>query len=84
MYKHRCLENINKLYTSTGKYDDQLQFKSILEASMFSTPERFTDNSPMSPRPPMIVKKCIARKSLRLFTEVLDVKNSSCPPGRCF
>ena len=44
---------------------------------MFSAFEKFTDNSPMSPGPPIIVKKCSARKSLRLFTEVLDVKKKA-------
>ena len=44
---------------------------------MVSTPEIFTDNSPVSPRPPMIVKNCSAKQSLRLFTEVLDVKNKT-------
>ena len=31
MYEHRCLKSINKLYTSSGKCDYQLQFKAILE-----------------------------------------------------
>ena len=57
MYKHRCLGIIKKLYTSAGKYYDQLQFKAIIEASMVSTPEIFIYNSPISPGPPMIVKK---------------------------
>ena len=77
MYKHIWQENINKLYTSAGKYNDQLQFKAVIEVSMVSTPDIFVDNSPMSPGPPMIVKKCSARKSLRLFTEVLDVKKKT-------
>ena len=77
MYEHRCLENINKLYKYSVKCDDQLQFKEILESSMVSTTEIFTDNNPMSPGPPMIVKKCSERKSIRLFTEVLDVKKKT-------
>ena len=77
MYERICLENIKKLYTSSGKCDDQLQFKEIIQAPMVSTTERFTDNSPMSPGPPMIVKKRSARKSIRLFTEVLDVKKKT-------
>ena len=78
MYDHRCLVNVKKLYTSAGKFDYHLQFKAIIEASMVSTPDRFTNNSPISPGPPMIVKKFSARKSLRLFTEVLDIlKNMS-------
>ena len=44
---------------------------------MVSTSKRFTDNSPMSPGPPMIVKKCSARKLIRPFTEVLDVKKKT-------
>ena len=44
---------------------------------MVYTPDIFIDNSPISPGTPMIVKKCIARKSIRLFTEVLDVKNKT-------
>ena len=54
-----------------------MKFKAIIEVSMVSTTERFTDNSPMSPRTPIIVKKCIARESLRLLTEVLDVKKKT-------
>ena len=77
-------ENIKKLYTSAVKYDDQLQFKAIIEASMVSNPERFTDNSPISPGPPMMIKNYSARKSLRLLTEVLDVKKENCCfPGKC-
>ena len=83
MYKHRCLENTNKLYTSAGKCYDKLQFRLIIEESMVSNTKILKDNSPMSPGPPMIVKNFSARKSLRLFTEVLDVKKNFCPPGRC-
>ena len=71
MYKHRYLENIKKLYTSAGKYDDQKQYKDILEADMVSTNDRFTYNSPMSPRPYMTFKYSSAIKSLRLCTAVL-------------
>ena len=44
---------------------------------MVSTTEIFSDNSPMSPGPPMIVKECSARKSLSLITEVLYVKKTA-------
>ena len=54
MYKHICLESIKKLYTSDGKFEDQLEFKAIIEESMVSTTEVFTDNSPISHRPPMV------------------------------
>ena len=42
---------------------------------MLSNPDRFIDNSTMSPGTPRIVKKCSARIRIRIFTEVLDVKN---------
>ena len=48
LYEHKCLQKINKLYKHYGKCDDQQQFKGILEADMVSTPEGFTDNSPIS------------------------------------
>ena len=44
---------------------------------MFSTHEGFTDNSPRSPMTPTPVKKLSARKSLCLFTTILDVKNKT-------
>ena len=77
MYEHRCLENINKLYTSSGKCKYQQQYKSILETAMVFTPERFTDNSPMSPGPSMTVINPSAIKSLRIFTAVLDIKSKT-------
>ena len=49
IYEHKYLENIKKLYKQAGKCDDQQQFKDILEAYIVSTPERFTDNSPIYP-----------------------------------
>ena len=44
---------------------------------MVSTTGGFIDKSPMSPVPNMIVKKCSAIKSLRLFTKVLHIKNET-------
>ena len=44
---------------------------------MVSNPDRFKDNSPISPGPTTIVKKFSARKPIHLFTEVLDVKKTS-------
>ena len=77
MYGHRCLENIKKLYTSAGKCDFQQYYKAIIVAEMVPNPNIFTDNSPMSPGTSVTVKKTSARKSLLLFTEVLDVKNET-------
>ena len=47
-YEYICLKNIKKLYKTAGKYDDQQQYKAIIEAEMFSTYEGCNDNSPMT------------------------------------
>ena len=57
IYEQKWLENIKNLYKQAGKCDDQQQFKDILEADMVSTPEVFTENSPISPRKSTLVKK---------------------------
>ena len=77
MYEYICLENINKLYTSAGKFDYQQQYKAIIEAKMFSTTEIFTSNIQMSSGTSVTFKKPSAIKPLRLFTEVLDVQNKT-------
>ena len=41
---------------------------------MVSSTEVFTDNSPRSPMIPIPVNKPSARKYMRLFTNILDVK----------
>ena len=74
IYEYKCLENIKKIYKQGGKCDNQQKFKYILEAAMASTPEGFTNNSPISPRTSTPVKKPSARKSLCMFTNVLEVK----------
>ena len=56
IYEHKCLENIKILYKQAGKYDNQQQFKYILEPDMVSTPEGFTDNSPRYPMNPTPVQ----------------------------
>ena len=66
LYEHKYLQKINKVYKHAGKCDNQQQFKYIIEAAMVCTPI-----SPMISSP---VKKPIARKSLCLFTSILDVK----------
>ena len=55
MYEHRCQEIFKKLYMSASKFEDQRQYKVILEVAIVSTPELFTDNSTMSPLPSVIV-----------------------------
>ena len=37
IYEHKFLENIKTLYKKYGKFDNQQQFKDILEAAMVST-----------------------------------------------
>ena len=44
---------------------------------MVSTPEEFTDNSPRYPMTPTPVNKKSARKSLFIFTNILDVKKKT-------
>ena len=68
------MNNIKNIYQHAGKCDDQQNLKDIIDAAILSTPEGVTDNSPnvhMSSKP---VKKPRARKSLCLFTNILDVK----------
>ena len=77
LYEHGCLENIKKLYKSTVKYDDQQQYKAILEEEIVSTPEWFTDNIPMAPGPYVTIKNPSSSKSLRQFFEVLDTKQNT-------
>ena len=77
LYEHKCLENIKKLYKQAGKCDDQQQFKDFLESDMVSNLEVFTNNSPISPMTSTPLKKTSARKSLCLFTNILDMKKKT-------
>ena len=69
--------NIKKLYKYSIKCDNQRQVKAALEADMFSTPEIFTEISPMLPVLYVTVKSPSARKLLRPFSEVLDMKQNT-------
>ena len=66
--------NNKKLYKYAGKFDDQQQYRSILKSATASTPQGFTDNSLMSTIQSVTVKNAIARKSLRHFLYILEVK----------
>ena len=81
-FEHRCMNNIKKKYKHAGKCDDQQNLKNILEAAILSTTERFTENSPNVPMPSTPVKKPSARKSLCLFTNILNVQPKI--SKRCF
>ena len=73
-FEHRCMNNIKKIYRHAGKCDDQQNLKDIIDSAILSTPQGVTGNIPnvhMSSKP---VKKPSARKSLPLFTNILDVK----------
>ena len=70
MYKQH--KNINQ---HAGKSEDQQNIKYILYAAMVLTLEGVIDNSTNVPMTSKPVKKPSARKSLCLFTNILDVKN---------
>ena len=79
IYEHKCLKKIKTLYKQSGNCDKQQQFKDMLEAAMAYTPKVSTDNSPISPMKPTPVKKTKTRKSLCMFTNVLNVKKNLLP-----
>ena len=72
-FENRCMNNIKKIYQHVGKCDDQQNLKDIIDAAILSTPEGVTDTSPNVHMSSKQVKKPSARKSLRLFTNVLEV-----------
>ena len=71
IYEHKFLENIKYIYKQSGKCGIQQQFKYIIEADMFSTPELLAVKSPISPMTSTPVKKPSARKSLCMFTNIV-------------
>ena len=77
LYEHKCIQNIKKLYKHADKCDDQQQFKDIIEANMVSTPEGFTNDIPISPMASTPAKKPSSRKSLCIFTNILDAIHKS-------
>ena len=76
-FEHKCMNNIKKMYQHSGKCDDQQNIKDIIDADMVSTPEGVTDNSPNVPMKSTPVKEPSDRKSLCLFTNILNVKNKT-------
>ena len=67
------MNNIKKIYQHAGKCDDQQNLKYILDAYMVLIPEGVTDSSPNVHITSIPVKKPSARKSLCLFTNILNV-----------
>ena len=74
LFEQKYMNNITKIYQHAGKCDDQQNLRDILDAAMVSTPEGVTDNNPNVHMTPTPVKNPSARKSLCLFTKILDVK----------
>ena len=62
LYEHSCLENINKLYKTIGKCENQKQYKTNIKSEMVSTPEGYTNNSPTTHNPSVSTKNTISRK----------------------
>ena len=73
-FEHRCMNNIKKIYQHAGKCDDQQTLKYIIDAAILSTPEGVTDHSPNVHMTSTPVLKPSTRKSLCLFTNILDVR----------
>ena len=76
-FEHRCMNNIKKIYQYAGKCDDQQNLKDILDADMVLTTEGFTYNSNNVHMTPTTVKIPTASKSMRLFTNIFDVKTKT-------
>ena len=77
LYENKHLEKIKKLYNHAGKCDNQQQLKYILEYAIVYTPEGFTNDSLISSTTSTPVKKTSDRKSLCLFTNILDVNQKT-------
>ena len=73
-FEYKFMNNIKNIYQQAVKCDDQQNLKDIIEAALLSTPEGVTDNSPNMHMTSTPVNKPSARKSLCLFTNILDVK----------
>ena len=73
-FEHRCMNNIKKIYQHAVKCDDHQNLKDIIDADILYTPEGVTDHSPNVHMTSTPVKKLSARKSMCLFTNILDVQ----------
>ena len=73
-FEQICMNNIKNIYQHASKWDDQQNLKDIIEAVLLSTPYGVTYNSTNVHMTSTPVKKPSARKSLFLFTTILDVK----------
>ena len=62
------------IYQHAGKCYDQQNLKDIINSDMVSTPEEFTYESPNVHMKSTPFKKPSARKSMCLFTNILNVE----------
>ena len=76
-FEHKFLNNTKKIYQHAGKWDDQQKLKDILDADMVLIPEGVTYDSPNLHMTSTPFKKPSARKSLCLFTKILNVKKKT-------
>ena len=67
------MNSIKMIYQHAGKCDDQQNIKDIIDTAMVSTIQGVTDNITNVPMTSTPAKKPSARKSLCLFTNILDV-----------
>ena len=72
-FEHKCLNSIKKIYQHAGKCDYQQNLYDIIYSAMVLTPEGVTDYSRNVPTTSTPVKKLSARKSLCLFTKILNI-----------
>ena len=73
-FEHSYMNNIKKIYQHAGKCDDQQNLRDVIDAAIISTPEGVTDHFPNVHMRSTPVKIPSARKSLCLFTNILNVK----------
>ena len=79
MCKHLCLENIKKLYTSSGKFDDQHHYKNIIESALVSTPERFNNNMDLL----WLSERPLQENHYVYLLKLWMLKVICCPPVGC-
>ena len=73
-FEHKCMNNMIYIYQHVGKCDDQQNLRDIIDAAMVSTTEGVTYESLNVPMTSTSVKKPSDRRSLCIFTNILDVK----------
>ena len=76
-FEHICMNNIKKIYQHASKCDDQQNLKDTLDAAMVLTTERVTDNINSVPMTSTPVNEPVDRKSLYLFTNILNFKQKT-------